>query len=411
MSTIQQMLGMNGGSFKRAEKMALDMITKAGGQTDIWLDLALLLHAQGKVEGSRQALARFEKLDPDNLRLRFAQCWFKLYAGDLQGGLEHIEIGRKLGCLGERGVERQLSSPRWDGKAALAGKTILLVSEGGMGDQIMCVRSAKHFSDRGAKVVVDCSQGLMSLFSRCTGVTIAVNGTFPRVQESHDANGARTVSGLGKRVFHDYHLLAMSAFKLLDCSWETLWQGQYVLPQALETWERIIPIPKSGGLNVGLRWSGNPLFEHEQLRLFPPELLFKTMDIPGIKFWSLQKDDHSAILPKGLTDLEPLLSDWEQTAAAIARMDLVITSCTSIAHLAGAIGIPTWVAVPAMPYHPWAYPLPGRRNKWYPSVRLYRQKCHGDWKEVFDDIHSDLVTLSGRASAPVAAAREPAAAV
>jgi len=85
------------------------------------------------------------------------------------------------------------------------------------------------------------------------------------------------------------------------------------------------------------------------------------------------------------------LEHWEQTRAAVAGCDLVITSCTSVAHLSGAMGIPTWVVVPVLPYYLWA--PPGDTTVWYDSVKLYRQEVFGDWTAPFKRIAADLAYL------------------
>jgi hypothetical protein len=228
----------------------------------------------------------------------------------------------------------------------------------------------------GAKVVVDCSKALMSLLSRSPGVTSVVS-----------SEGMNTVN-----VHHDYHVLGMNAYGPLKCTWDTLWPacGQYVNANDSCIWPRIIP--KTPGVwNVGLRWAGNTQFENAQFRRFPVELMFNLTKIPGIKFWSLQKDEPT-ILPREVTDLEPYLSTLEQTACAINQMDLVISSCTSIAHLAGAMNVPTCVVVPTMSYHSWA--RPGNKSSWYPSVRIFRQKCYGDWKPPFDELYKYVAGLA-----------------
>lgn len=364
MSNIHQMLSMNGGSFKRAEQMALERI--AQGLTETWLDLALLFHAQGNIDGTRQAQAEYEKLYPDCPRLRFGRTWFKLYDGDLKGGLEHIEAGRVIGCLGENDFSK-FRCPRWNGRSDLTGKTVILYGEGGHGDQIMGLRIARWLSERGAIVTVACSAPLMGL--------LAAQCEYGVIECSH-----------AYAVQADYWVPMMSGFGLCDRTWETLFTGPYIGPPVSDIWERIVK--KDGNLNVGLRWRGNPEFEHEQLRWFPPELMFKSTEIPGVTFWSLQKDERQVELPNNVNDLEPLLGNWEQTAAAISQLDLVITSCTSIAHLSAAMGKPTWVVVPVMPYYPWA--RPGRTSHWYPSVTLFRQKCYGTWADPFKEVYECL---------------------
>jgi hypothetical protein len=167
-----------------------------------------------------------------------------------------------------------------------------------------------------------------------------------------------------------------------------LWTGAYIFNEERNPaiWNRIIP-KEAGKLNVGLRWSGNPKYEHEQLRRFPPNLMLDLCNLPGINFYSLQKGDPQ-MLPDSLTDLEPLLGNWQSTASAISRMDLVVTSCTAIAHLAAGMGKPTWVIVPAMPYYCWAQP--GNKSDWYPTVQLFRQEYYGDWTGPFIELRGRL---------------------
>lgn len=365
MSNIHQMLSMGGGSFKRAEKLAREMIDR--GQVDVWLDLALLYHAQGRIADCREAQAEYAKFFPDCPRLRFGQTWFKLYDGDIEAGLKHIEAGRVVGCLGEHDFSK-FEYPRWQGDTDLNGKSVLLYGEGGAGDQIMGLRSARWLADMGARVIVACMKPLVGLF--------AAQKDFAVMDMDH-AFAARC----------DYWLPMMSSFGLLKRNWDNLWTGAYIKPPNSGLWARVMGLNPGKERNIGLRWRGNPEFEHEQLRWFPPELLFKLTELPHI-FWSLQKDDPQTNVPSSVTKLEPLLGDWEQTAEAINQLDLVITSCTGVAHLSAAMGKPTWVIVPAMPYYPWA--RPGNTSPWYPTVRLFRQKCYGKWEEPFQDIRAQL---------------------
>lgn len=359
------MLSMAGGSFKRAEKMALEMIKN--GNTTIWLDLALLYHAQGKIEDTKKAFAAYAKDYPDCPRLLFGQSWIKLYEGNLEEGLNYIEYGRTLNSFGKNNFSKFVY-PRWNGDTSLDGKTVLLQGEGGQGDHIMAARCVKILKEKfGAKeVIIGCADSLMGLFYD-QGFIVA------------DGNFSWSIKV-------DYWIPMMSSYGLCKMTWDTLWPGPWIKAPKSDIWERIIP--NNGKLNIGIRWCGNPEFEHEQLRRFPPELLFNTIKDVDANFWSLQKEDQQTERPDFVTDLEPLLGDWRQTAAAIDRMDLVISSCTSIAHLAAAMGKSTWVIVPAMAYYPWV--RPGKTSHWYPSVTLFRQKCFGTWVEPFMELYECL---------------------
>lgn len=363
MSTIQEMLKMSGNSFQKAEQMALDFIVK--GHPDIYLDLALLLHAQGKIEGARQANAQYTKIFPECARGRLSLSWFKFYDGDLNAAWDHFDHSRVVGTLPNK---FPFDKPHWQGES-VDGKTVLLVGEGGLGDQVLGARSASFLADRGAKVIASCSRSLMPLLAGARGVNSVVE------------------VGQEKNAHFDVWIPAFSSFRHCDLNWEKLYPGKYVEPIGTgKLWDRIIP--KDGKPNIGLRWRGNPQYEHEQFRVFPVELMWNAISDAKANFWSLQKDDHANILPEAINDLDPLLGTWEMTVQAISRMDLVITSCTAIAHVAGAMNVPVWVVVPVMCYWPWA--KQGNTSPWYPSVRLFRQEKFGDWTKPFAAVKEAL---------------------
>jgi hypothetical protein len=248
----------------------------------------------------------------------------------------------------------------WRGEG-LKGKKILLHGEGGYGDEIINVRFARNFKDRGAFVTVSCSRTLMPLFR-----------TISFIDSLIDRDGAAHSD-------FDYWVPAMSAPLVLGLEYEEL-DGFRYIPRP--------SFPDGGKLKVGLKFSGNPEFEHEQYRLFPPELMTGLQDIDA-DFYSLQKEN----IPElgRIADLSGELCDWLDTARIVSGLDLVITSCTAIAHLSAAMGVPTWVIVPVMPYYVWA--LPGSTSPWHHSARLYRQFSFGKWEEPFIKIRSDLNDL------------------
>ena len=146
---------------------------------------------------------------------------------------------------------------------------------------------------------------------------------------------------------------------------------------------------KNKKFRIGLRWQGNPNFEHEQHRIFPPKLLFDSVKDFDIEFVSLQKDVGTELKPDWVKEVN--LDTWIDTQKEISKCDLVISSCTSIGHLSGAIGVPTWIIVPILPYYLWA--LPTDTTPYYNSVKLFRQEVYGNWSEPFDKIHNELEIL------------------
>ena len=371
MATIQEMLTASGGSFQKAEQMALDAV--ANNQHAFWLDLALLLSVQGKFMGARQAQTQYLRSFPDCPRVRFGMAPFALADGELQPGLTLLEYGRQINCWG--GHEwGQFNIPMWDGQRSLSGKRVLLHCEGGLGDEILNLRAISWIKEAGGKSVVLCSKDLMQLVATSEADAVIAPGSANSVQ-------------------CDYWIPSMSAPRLFNKTWDTLWPGQYIFNDATalsKTWQKIIP-KAPGKLNIGLRWQGNPKFENQQHRRFPPDDLFSATKFDNVVRWSLQKDCETT-LPDDVADLEPFLSSWSHTVAAMSRMDLVITSCTSIAHAAGALNIPTWVVLPVMAYY---YACkPGEKTDWYPSMTLYRQETYGDWIAPFKQVRQALETLT-----------------
>ncbi len=367
MANLQDILRASGGSLQTAEQMALEAV--ANGRHEFWLDLALVLSVQGKFTGARQAQAKYLEAFPNCPRVRFGMAPFALADGELQSGLNLLEFGRQIDCWGKSNFNT--SAPLWDGTQDISGKTVLSYGEGGLGDEVLGFRAAAWAVERGAKCILACARELMPL-AATSGASAVVDVT------------------LANAVHADYGFPSMSAPRLFNRSWETLWISQYVFqkPSLDAMWKKLIR-KESSKLNVGIRWRGNPKFEHEQLRTFDPESLFKATDT-GVTRWSLQKDER-IVLPETVNDLEPFLTSWEHTVAAMAQLDLVITSCTSIAHVAGAMNIPTWVVVPVMPYYCWGQP--GQKTSWYPSVTVYRQEKYGDWSRPFEQVGRDLESL------------------
>lgn len=115
--------------------------------------------------------------------------------------------------------------------------------------------------------------------------------------------------------------------------------------------------------------------------------MFDAVDFDDIDVYSLQKD-WDGDLPEHITPLHKHLSTWEDTAGAIENLDLVISSCTSVAHLAASMGKPTWIVIPILPYYTWA--LPGETTPWYDTVTLFRQDDVTTWEPAFKDVKKHL---------------------
>lgn len=333
------------------------------------IDQQLNLMIRGRFDEGWQIAEEIQQVMPGDLRANFNRGWFLLHKGDYQAGSQLLESGRHLSVYG--GGKPPTSKPIWN-KQDLQGKTVILNMESGIGDHIIHVRFARDLNKMGAKVIVCTDKFLHSMFSRVPGVHSCI-----------------TLNEFAS-TYHDYWIPSFSAGWILGHTYDSLPNEPYLSakPESVAIWKNII---KSDKIKVGIRWSGNPKFEHQQFRVFPAELLinlYKKND--HIQFYSLQRDHDVRELPEEIIDLQHTLISWDDTLAAIMNLDLVITSCTSVAHASAAMGKPTWVVIPILPYHIWAYG--DETSPWYPnSTRVFRQTIFGEWQNTFDKVAEQLL--------------------
>lgn len=317
------------------------------------LDVALNASINGHPEISEKILLAENQNDP---RVIFNLGWHEMRHGNLAEGLRKMDAGRFIKCFGNDPIPGQI----WKNES-LENKTLLFRSEGGLGDEIINFRFAKHFQDLGARVVVSCHKSLIQFFSKHGFITITEQA-IPYIN-------------------YDYWVPGMSALHVAGYDQNTLSGKPYLTAEPKTLYS------KPGTLKVGIRWAGNPKFEHEQHRKFDPQPLIDLHELPGVTLYSLQRDE-DCIDGLPFADLRNQLMTWDDTASTIMGLDLVITSCTSVAHLSAALGKETWVVIPVMPYYIWA--KPGKKSVWYDSVTLFRQEKYGDWSHPLKAIWEEL---------------------
>jgi len=332
------------------------------------LDRQLKANLEGDFELGWKLVQELEKERPNCHRCAFNRGWMLLQKGRFKEGFDCINRGRWEDVFGSPPLNTD--KPIWGLKNpdTQNSKYILFRSEGGLGDEMINARFITDVKEKtNAKITVSCSASLMSVFSRIEGVDAVVQRDYEQY------------------VYHDAWIPAMSAPSCLDYEYKDLSGKSYLSAQGK------VNFPNK--MKVGLRWSGNPQFEHQQFRKFDPlDLLNITKECEDISFYSFQRDIDMMDLSefKNIVDLSTFLTDWESTLTFINDMDLVITSCTSIAHASAALGKETWVITPVLPYYIWA--LPGNKSFWYDSVTLYRQPDYKNWFPLFDNIKKDLKT-------------------
>jgi len=296
-------------------------------------------------------------------RVRFDLAWHELRHGHFAKGMEYLAAGRLIGCYGGPRVECNAPIYEADSGVDLNGKTVLFYCEGGLGDQIISARFVTPLAERGARVVLSCSKSLVSLLGRIAGVSIVV-----------DAEAI-------PYIHCDYWVPGSTAAKHLGFDLETLPSSPYLCAteELREKWRQRLPAAER---RVGLRWRGDPLFEHEQHRDFDPGMMFDwARKQPAGSVVSVQRDAGSELAPLdgSVLNLAGHLTTWDDTAAVLSLCDTVVTSCTSVAHCAAALGVKTFVIVPLLCFFPWLPLKP--TSYWYDSVRVFRQVRYGSWDE------------------------------
>lgn len=313
--------------------------------------------AAGKMGDFAEGWRIAEKLHnerPKDHRAAYNRSWYLLKQNKVYEGYREMDRGRYCGIIGEKHPDTPM--PEWDGKAK---GTILLYCDHGLGDQIHQVRYARDLAARGNKVVVCCSGQLASLFQDVEGVSAVIQ------------------HGAEYGIYHDFWTFAMVVPYPLGYEVKDLRGDAYI------TKPNVIKGKKK---RIGLRWQGNSKFEDDHNKKFPYQLLFDAVKSDEYEFISLQRDEGSEACPTWVKRVP--LDSWEHTRQAVASCDLVISSCTSVSHLAAAMGIETWVVIPVMGYY--LYALDGDKCPYYNSMTLFRQEVFGEWEAPFNKIRDRL---------------------
>jgi tetratricopeptide (TPR) repeat protein len=336
--------------------------------------------AQGNLAGVLKELGRLPDAEanyrealhrqPDDAGLHLNLAVVLLLAGRFTEGWEEYEWRFRAGAARLPPCDQ----PQWNGEP-LAGRTLLIRAEQGMGDTIQFCRHVPLAA--GGRVIFEVQPGLRRLMSHLPGISevVTVGETLLRF---------------------DLYCPLLSLPRLLGN------QGAPVPyltaePDRVALWRDRLG---TGGYRVGIAWQGNPASAAERGRSVPLEHFLPIAQIPGVRLISLQKHhglEQLDAAPAGLR-IETLGDDFDggpdafiDTAAVMQSLDLVVTSDTSVAHLAGALGRPVWLALQHVP--DWRWLLESDESAWYPTMRLFRQTERGDWGGVFARIAERLAGM------------------
>ena len=353
--------------YRQALKLKPDFVDAINNLGHALVDL-------GEFQEAFYCHSRALELQPDNATAHLELGLTLLLFGDFQRGFAEYEWRWRTPQL----QPRQFKQPVWDG-SDLQGKTILLHVEQGFGDSIQFIRYAPIIRSRGAKVMVACYPELMRLFATVAGIEY-LSASFEGLPE------------------FDVHAPLMSLPRIVGTTLETIPANvPYLAPPA----ECKFALSSEAKLKVGIVWAGSPQRRKDAQRSCSLSDFIRFLDVPGIAFYSLQKNlspsDRTLLNQRLVPDLSPHLSDFADTASAISQLDLVISVDTAVAHLAGALGKPVWVLLSFAP--DWRWLLQREDNPWYPTARLFRQSQPESWQELFEDVQAALSSFAIAATA------------
>jgi tetratricopeptide (TPR) repeat protein len=350
-------------------------LSRKPDHVDAYHNMGFSLQAQGKLDEAIEAYGKALGLTPDYAEAHYnlASC-FNL-KGELRRGFQHYEWRFQRKKPTARETRKELS---WDGTSPLLDKKFVVYQEQGLGDIIQFCRYLTVLELKGADVVFSVTPKLHALL-RTLNSKVQIVDSLPA-----DTNT-------------DFEASLMSLPHLFNTSLDTIPVSKsylYADQSKIKSWNERLD---SGGFKIGICWQGSK--EIIDLgRSFPLSLFKGISEISEVELISLHKGDGERQIQDINFELTTFSDDFDSgkhafcdTAAVMMNCDLIITSDTAVAHLAGALGCRTWVALQYVP--DWRWMLERSDSPWYPNMRLYRQKQRGDWGYVFDMLTRDLRSL------------------
>lgn len=329
-------------------------------------NLGSVFHELGKLEDAIACFRRAIDLRPDFAEAHHNLSLVLLLAGNFEQGWLEYEWRRKKKDFLFPAIEQ----PLWDG-GPLQGRTILLHDEQGLGDTLQFLRYAPLVKARGGRVLVACPPALTGILSRSPGIDeLVCSDSLPPF---------------------DVYAPLLSLPALFQTTLETIPANVPYLfadPNLVQAWRQKLESRRE--FKIGIAWQGSPRNPADQRRSFPLDAFSPLARLEGVRLYSLQKGPGTGQLraladQMDVEDLGSRLDEsggaFMETAAVMRNLDLVVTADTSIAHLAGGLGVPVWVALMHVP--DWRWLLHGEGSLWYPSMRLFRQVERGNWADVF----------------------------
>jgi tetratricopeptide (TPR) repeat protein len=353
-----------------------------------WCNLGVALFRQGRSEEALEACDKALVFSPDLADAHWNRALVLLQRGDYaEGWAEYAWRLRRARRIRE---DAGFTQPLWDG-GPLNGGVVMLHTEQGFGDAIQCARFIPPAARRAGRAILQAQSPLTRLFANLPGVAAVLPDDAPLTP----AVDCRLP------LFSLPHLFAPTLESLTDPAQAEPVPYLKIPTDLIQVWAERVSAATAGdsALRIGIVWSGNVGSEAELGRSIPLQAL-APLDLPGVRLISLQKGDGLSELAgaraagMSVTELGPDYDacDFADTGAIVENLDLVICCDTAVAHLAGALGRPVWLAVNAVA--DWRWLLNRTDSPWYPSLTIYRQPSRGDWAGLFAKMAVDLEGLA-----------------
>jgi tetratricopeptide (TPR) repeat protein len=363
------------GRLDDALRMALRAVDLAPEDSRAHFNHALIRYERRELDEALAAADRSIELDPNFPEAHFERAEVLLLAGRLTEGWESYEWRFKLKQA--EGMLPKTDKPQWDGTPLPEGK-LLIVADQGFGDCIQFGRYITWAAERAPKPVLACSGDLVPILRQMPGLG--------RIVTRWETTGP-----------FDAYIPLSGMPRLAGTTVETIPTAiPYLHPDPTKTaaWkQRLDALTPNGKKRIGLVWAGRPTHKNDRKRTVKLEQFAPLFAHPGLAIVTVQKGDQISQVghyfgAAPLINLGPSINDFTDTLAILQSLDHLVTIDTSVAHLAGASGVPTSVILPYAPDWRWLLDRPD--TPWYPSLKLYRQSRPYDWSGVIEHIAAAL---------------------
>ncbi len=375
------------GSFERGAGHIRTALQLEPADPDVRCNYSMVLTQEGR---SAEALAVCDELlaaHPDLYEARLNRALAALKLGRFGSAWPDYEA-RKLARSNY--IPRELPLPEWRGQA-LQNKKILVYAEQGLGDQIMFASCLPDLLNQAGACVVECAPQLVPVFRR----------SFPRARIEPQAQNTERLASLVQSALFDYQVATGSLPGYFRRSWGDFPRHRGYLradARRVAYWtDRLSDL--GPGLKVGISWFGGAVSTRSDARSTRLQDWLPVLSPSSCRFVSLQYGNANDELDAAagnpavkINHWSEAIADYDETAALVASLDLVISVCTAVVHLAGALGKRAWVLVPQCPE--WRYLAHGTTMPWYPSIRLFRQRELGGWQATISDVAGELTAVS-----------------